>query len=87
MSNFIFYLKLAIYMIGSLIRKTKVEKIRKNNGDKAAEEYIYNNVLDWATFIVNETGVNIKVEGMENLPEEAVFMYQIIKVYLIYQFY
>lgn len=71
MKNFLLYFEYAFYMLGSLLRKGKVESIRKKKGDKAAEEYINENLLGWAKFFVDKAGIKINIKGIENLPEES----------------
>lgn len=69
MKNFLLYLKYASYMFKTMMKKGKVKSIREKNGDKAADEYINKNVLEWGKFFVDKAGVKINVKGIENLPE------------------
>ena len=70
MRTYIFYFKFILFMIKSQFRKGKLNKLMKKS-KKEADTYIEKCIKEWASFVVNKIPVNIKVEGLENIPKEA----------------
>lgn len=69
MKNLLLYLQFIVYMTGLLPKKNNLKKVKKEKGEKAAEELVYNYAVKWAEFVVNKVGMKLNVIGMENLPE------------------
>lgn len=65
------YIYFVFYMIGVFFKKIKLNYIRKNKGEEAAERYLHEVVVKWAKHILKITGVTVHVEGLENIPKEA----------------
>lgn len=62
-------MRFGTYMINTLFRKRKIEKVRKLKGDKEAEKLVNECVYDWAKYLVDNVGIDINVKGLENLPK------------------
>jgi len=56
-------------MINTLLKKRKIEKIRKIKGDQEAEKLVNKCVYDWAKYLIDNVGIDINVKGLENLPK------------------
>lgn len=67
------YLKFGIYMLNmSLFKTMKLKKIKKNQGQEAARVYCAKVGEEWSEFILkNVLKADLKVEGRENIPNEA----------------
>lgn len=69
MNNFFLYMRFGTYMINTLLKKRKIEKIRKIKGDQEAEKLVNKCVYDWAKYLIDNVGIDINVKGLENLPK------------------
>lgn len=69
LKTILFYFIFFLYMIYSLVKKLKLDKIRKNASEKEAENYIYISVKKWANFILKLINASIKIKGKENIPQ------------------
>ncbi|HBC96577.1 MAG TPA: 1-acyl-sn-glycerol-3-phosphate acyltransferase [Clostridium sp.] len=63
------YFIFILYMIGTIAKKIKLEKIKSTGNKEKAENYIYISVKKWANFILNLMNARIKLIGKENLPK------------------
>lgn len=70
MKKILFYISVIFYLIRSLGYKLKLEKIRKKRNIKEAQEYLNEQVLQWATFIVKNKKIDLEVRGEKNLLDE-----------------
>lgn len=71
MRSALIYIYFVFYMIGVFFKKIKLNYIRKIKGEEAAERYLREVAMKWAKHILKITGVNVQVEGLENIPQEA----------------
>src|SRR3712207_2487443 len=62
-------MRFGTYMINTLLKKRKIEKIRKIKGDQEAEKLVNKCVYDWAKYLIDNVGIDINVKGLENLPK------------------
>ena len=68
------YLKIAyygLYLILLRIKGFKRDFIHKVKGEEAAWKYGQEVFLKWANFTINVVGMDISVEGKENIPDET----------------
>lgn len=59
------------YMVGFRIKGFKYDYLKKFKGDKSAVEYISKTAYLWAKYTLDIIGVELEVEGRENIPKEA----------------
>lgn len=69
LKTFLFYVAFFLYMVYSLVKKLKLDRIRKSGSEKEAENYIYISVKKWSDFILKLINASIKVTGTENIPQ------------------
>ncbi|WP_416175845.1 lysophospholipid acyltransferase family protein [Clostridium sp.] len=69
--SILLYFLLVLYMIYSLFKKIKLERLKKTGTEKEVELYTYNSVKKWSNFILKAIGANITVNGRENIPKGA----------------
>lgn len=69
MKNLWLYLQFGVYMARLLLKKNTFKQIKKEKGEKAAEELVYNYAVNWAKFIIDKVGMTVNIKGIENLPE------------------
>lgn len=70
MRTYLFYFKFILFMIKSQFNRIKLNRLMKKSPEEAAI-YIEKYVKKWSKFVIDNIPVNIKVEGLENVPEEA----------------
>lgn len=70
MKTYLFYFKFILFMIKSQFNRMKFNRLMKKSPEEAA---IYRDkcVKQWAQFVIDKIPVNVKVEGLENIPKEA----------------
>lgn len=69
------WLKIIIYgfyMIGFRMKGLKYEYLKKFKGEKAAIDYVTRIASSWGKFTLDIIGIDLDVEGTENIPEESV---------------
>lgn len=67
-------LKVIIYIVYMLIMRTKGLNwwlIKKIKGELAATEYMFMLYKKWAKFTINLLGIDIEINGSENIPNES----------------
>lgn len=64
------YIQYSIYMIFLRLRGIKLFWIRKFKGEVAADKYVEKVALDWSKFTIKIIGIDLIVEGEENIPNE-----------------
>lgn len=69
-SGFI-YLIFGLYMLYSLLLAAKLFFILKIYGQEAADRYAVKKGHGWGKFVIGLAGLNIKVIGKENLPQDT----------------
>ena len=69
LKTILFYFVFSLYMVCSLFKKLKLDRIRKNGSEKEAENYIYICTKKWSNFILKLINAPIKVKGTENIPQ------------------
>lgn len=66
---------LFIYLFFLVLRrnflKTNYIKIKNNQGEKEAQQYLHGIAMKWARDFLNKAGVKVISEGNENIPSEA----------------
>lgn len=66
---------LYIYLLFSVIKtnflKSKYINIKNTLGDEEAQKYLHEIAMNWAKSVMNKVGVDIVVEGEENIPKES----------------
>lgn len=58
-----------LYMIFLRLKGIKLFWVRKIKGEEAADKYVEKVSMDWSKFTVNIIGIDLKIEGLENIPE------------------
>lgn len=58
-----------IYMINLRLKAVKHSWIRKYKGQEAADRYTHKTGYLWAKYTINTIGIELEVEGVENIPE------------------
>ncbi|GAA0729764.1 lysophospholipid acyltransferase family protein [Clostridium malenominatum] len=71
MKTYLLFLQFGIYMLGSVFKKSKIEKLRREGKDKEADEFLKDIYLKWADYIIKKVGIRINIKGEENLPKEG----------------
>ena len=69
LKTILFYFIFVLYMISTVTKKLKLERIKKTGDKNQVEDYIYTAVKNWANFILNLVNARIKIEGKEKLPQ------------------
>lgn len=64
------YIHYGLYMLCLRIKGIKLFWIRKIKGTEAADKYVEKVALAWSKFTVDIIGINLIVEGEENIPDE-----------------
>ncbi|GAA0178634.1 lysophospholipid acyltransferase family protein [Clostridium sediminicola] len=59
------------YMIFTVFKKRKLDKIKRIKGEKAAQEYLHSQVMIWAEKVLKVCNITMEVSGKENIPEES----------------
>lgn len=67
----LFYFIFFLYMLYSLGKKLKLDKIRKNKDEAEAQNYLYISLKKWADFILNIISAKIELKGKENIPKST----------------
>lgn len=68
----LFFSKLAASLIMVNPVRGKIKKMRENKGDEATDDFIYHFVEEWSQKRLKDTGCNIFVHGLENIPDRNV---------------
>lgn len=69
------YIHYGIYMIFLRLKGIKLFWIRKIKGDEEADKYVEKVALAWSKFTIKIIGINLIIEGTENIPDkECVFI-------------
>lgn len=71
MKSVFLYIYFVFYMMGVYLKKFKLNYLRKNKGEAAAEEYMHDAVLKWSRHVLKIAGVTVETKGMENIPDKA----------------
>lgn len=69
------YFKFVFCLILKSIDAKKADKILKEKGEKAYDEYVYNVVSEWAMARVKDSGAHITVYGKENIPKDKTVLF------------
>ncbi|MBP2034159.1 1-acyl-sn-glycerol-3-phosphate acyltransferase [Clostridium algifaecis] len=69
--NILFYVIFFFYMLYSLSKKIKLDKIKKTGTKEEIESYINDCVTQWSNFTLKLTGARIHIKGNENIPDGA----------------
>lgn len=69
MKSVLFYLDFFMYLIITNLKKSKLEKLKKNGTKQQVEEYINKVVKVWRTHVLNSVGAKVNVVGRENIPQ------------------
>lgn len=70
MRNFFVGFCYGIYMIFLGLKRIKLNYLRRFRGEKAALTYIEKVARDWSNFNIKIIGIELNIEGKENIPEE-----------------
>lgn len=68
MKTIVKYISFIFYMIGTIFKRMKYERLKKQN-PKIAEEYLDKILMEWVKFCVNVLEVKVNTEGTENIPK------------------
>jgi 1-acyl-sn-glycerol-3-phosphate acyltransferase len=60
-----------LYMIGLRLKGFKYEYIKRTKGEKSALEYLQKVAYLWSKFTIKIIGIDLEVEGFENIPKET----------------
>ncbi|MCB2293014.1 1-acyl-sn-glycerol-3-phosphate acyltransferase [Clostridium algoriphilum] len=71
MRTIYFYLLIIINLIWINFKKLKFNSIKTKKSIKEAEVYLFKVATNWANFVLKTAGLNLTVEGKENIPNEA----------------
>lgn len=71
METLLFYLDFSIYMGKTLLKKFKLERLKKDGNEDDVKQYINKTVEEWSKHVLNKVHANIEVIGKENITEET----------------
>ncbi|WP_446898541.1 lysophospholipid acyltransferase family protein [Clostridium sp. LBM24168] len=71
LKSILLYFLLVLYMLYSLLKKTKLERLKKIGTEEEVQSYTYSSVKRWADFILKIMGIKVNVNGIEKIPKEA----------------
>ena len=71
MRSIIKYIGFGIYMLLSMFKRSKLEKLKHQGKEEEAKQYLYFKVRDWAKAILKSVGAEVEIKGKENIPKEA----------------
>ncbi|WP_373897969.1 lysophospholipid acyltransferase family protein [Haloimpatiens sp. FM7315] len=71
MKKGVFYL----YMIGAIFKTVRLRFLKKYSSSEKCEEYLNISVLRWAKFSLDLVGIDIEIEGKENIPKKSGSLY------------
>lgn len=71
MRSIIIYIRFGVFMLLSMFKKSRLEKLRVQGKEKEAKQYLYIKVKEWAQYIIRIVGAEVEVEGRENIPKES----------------
>lgn len=63
--------KYLFYMIYARLKGFKYEHIKRTQGLEKATEYASRSIYLWSKFTINVVGMDIRVEGRENIPDKT----------------
>ncbi|MBR9649365.1 lysophospholipid acyltransferase family protein [Clostridium tyrobutyricum] len=63
------YFMLVMYMFYSLVKKMKLEKLKKKGSQEEVQSYTYDCINGWAKFILKSMRAKIHMKGLENIPD------------------
>lgn len=69
MRTIYYYSSFALFMIFSFLLKLKLNYITKTKSSAEAEEYLNKWLIIWASFCLKRAGIEVTIQGKENLPE------------------
>ncbi|MCI1946079.1 lysophospholipid acyltransferase family protein [Clostridium luticellarii] len=69
LKTILFYFIFILYMLGTVTKKIKLDRIKSIGDKNQIENYIYISVKNWANFILRLVNAKIKLEGKENVPQ------------------
>lgn len=69
------YFKFVFCLIWKSIDAKKADKILKQKGEEAYNEFVYDVVSRWAMARVKDSGAEIKVYGKENIPKDKTVLF------------
>ena len=64
------YIHYGLYMLFLRLKGIKLFWIRKLKGEEAADKYVEKTALAWSRFTIKIIGINLIIEGVENIPDE-----------------
>ncbi|WP_368488408.1 lysophospholipid acyltransferase family protein [Clostridium sp. BJN0013] len=67
----LFYFIFCLYMVYSLGKKFKLNKIRKTKNEEETQNYINISLKKWADFILKLINARIELNGIENIPKST----------------
>ena len=59
-----------IYMLAVRIKGIKYSYLKKYKGNEAADKFVEEIAMKWSTYTIKTIGIEIEVEGKENIPTE-----------------
>lgn len=71
MRTIFLYIYFFFYTIWTLTLKKKYCALKKQGKEKEAGKFLHIGINNWANKVLDKVGVDVKVEGLENIPEEA----------------
>ncbi|MCH3964986.1 MAG: 1-acyl-sn-glycerol-3-phosphate acyltransferase [Clostridium sp.] len=69
--SILLYFLLVLYMLYSLFKKMKLERLKKTGREEEIQLYIYKCVKDWADFIIKAMGIKVNINGIEKIPGQS----------------
>jgi 1-acyl-sn-glycerol-3-phosphate acyltransferase len=63
------YIRFIFYMLGTIFKRIRYEKINKKCSSEEGEKYLDKVVMDWVKFTIHLLDINVITEGTENIPE------------------
>lgn len=71
MKSVVLYIYFGFYMIGTTLKRIKLNYLKKNASNEDVQNYIYKVAKGWAVFIIKCLKLNLTVIGAENIPAET----------------
>lgn len=71
MKTMILYLYFGFYMIGTTLKRFKLDYLKKHASEEVVQSYIYDAANNWSMFIIKCLGLNVTIIGAENIPKET----------------
>ena len=69
------YFKFVFCLILKTVDAKKADKILKQKGENAYNEYVYHIVSNWAMARVKDSGAEITVHGKQNIPKDKTVLF------------